>query len=119
MKKVRSFFRKKDVVLIILIFVVLIFSILVSEKKGSKVVVQGKDFRKILSKPGTYDITENGRFLMKVEFHGNRVRVVESTCPLKLCVKTGWVGPGGPIICVPNEVIIFFEEKTDYDTVTW
>jgi hypothetical protein len=56
---------------------------------------------------------------MKVEFHGNRVRVVESTCPLKLCVKTGWVGPGGTIICVPNEVIIFFEEKTDYDTVTW
>ncbi|MDK2785823.1 MAG: hypothetical protein PWQ80_502 [Thermotoga sp.] len=115
----RKFFEKRDLLIFLIVLLSVGLSFVVSGENGGKVVVEGKDFRKVLEKPGLYDITEDGRFLMRVEFNGKKVRVVESTCPLKICVKTGWVGPGGTIVCVPNEVIIYFEGKTDYDTETW
>ncbi|PLV60507.1 NusG domain II-containing protein [Thermotoga sp. KOL6] len=115
----RKFLEKKDLLVFFVFLAIVIFPFIVPKNIGNKVVVEGRDFKKILSKPGIYDIVENGKFLMKVEFTGEKVRVVESTCPLKICVKTGWVGPGGTIVCVPNEVIIYFEGKTDYDIETW
>jgi len=115
----RKFFEKRDLLIFLLILFIVGFSLVIPGENGKKVVVEGKDFRKVLEKPGVYDITEDGKFLMRVEFNGKKVRVVESTCPLKICVKTGWVGPGGTIVCVPNEVIIYFEGKTDYDIETW
>ncbi|PLV55785.1 NusG domain II-containing protein [Thermotoga sp. SG1] len=115
----RKFFEKRDLLIFLIVLFSIGFSFVVPRGNGEKVIVEGKDFRKVLEKPGLYDITENGRFLMRVEFDGKKARVIESTCPLKICVKTGWVGPGGTIVCVPNEVIIYFEGKTDYDTKTW
>jgi len=115
----RKFFEKRDLLIFLLILSAFGLSLILPKGNGEKIVIEGRNFRKVLEKPGVYDITENGRFLMRVEFNGKKVRVVESTCPLKICVKTGWVGPGGTIVCVPNEVIIYFEGKMDYDTETW
>jgi len=36
-----------------------------------------------------------------------KVRVKESSCPNKICVKTGWIKRSGEIIvCAPNEVTV-------------
>ena len=40
-----------------------------------------------------------------VEIRNHRVRVVESPCQNKLCVKQGWV-EHGVIACLPNKVLI-------------
>lgn len=42
-----------------------------------------------------------------LEVAGGRVRMVDSACPDKLCVKTGWISsPGESIVCLPNRVVI-------------
>ncbi|MDD3718882.1 MAG: NusG domain II-containing protein [Actinomycetota bacterium] len=42
-----------------------------------------------------------------LEISGGRVRMVDSACPDKLCVKSGWVSsPGESIVCLPNRVVI-------------
>lgn len=43
----------------------------------------------------------------RFEVQGGRVRMLESPCPEKICINTGWIGePGEAIACVPNRVII-------------
>lgn len=32
--------------------------------------------------------------------------MVEIDCPDGICVKTGWVDGGTPIVCLPNRLII-------------
>jgi hypothetical protein len=42
-----------------------------------------------------------------LEIDGGRVRMIDSACPDKLCVKTGWISrPGESIVCLPNRVVI-------------
>ncbi len=42
-----------------------------------------------------------------LEISGGRVRMIDSACPDKLCVKTGWISrPGESIVCLPNRVVI-------------
>jgi hypothetical protein len=42
-----------------------------------------------------------------LEIAGGRVRMVDSACPDKLCVKRGWISsPGQSIVCLPNRVVI-------------
>lgn len=50
---------------------------------------------------------EAGPVQMVVEVRGGRVRVRESTCPDRFCVRTGWIErPGQSIVCVPGLVVI-------------
>ncbi len=45
--------------------------------------------------------------LSHLEVDGDRVRMVDSACPDKLCVRRGWVSrPGESIVCLPNRVVI-------------
>ncbi len=42
-----------------------------------------------------------------LEIEGGRVRMVDSACPDKLCVRTGWISrPGESIVCLPNRVVV-------------
>lgn len=42
-----------------------------------------------------------------LEIQGYRVRMVDSACPDKLCVRTGWISrPGESIVCLPNRVVV-------------
>ena len=60
---------------------------------------------------------KNGPFT--VEVNGGSVRIVESSCPDKYCVKRGWISSAGEtIICVPYEVIIYFNSRTSLDAIT-
>jgi hypothetical protein len=42
-----------------------------------------------------------------VEGGENKVRMVESPCPDKICVGMGWIEhPGEVIVCLPNRVVV-------------
>lgn len=48
-----------------------------------------------------------------VEISGGQVRMVDSACPDKLCVRTGWISrPGASIVCLPNRVVIEVKSRT-------
>lgn len=70
---------------------------------------------------GSYELHDGDKYLMKVVFDGQKVHVENADCPLKICEKTGRVGPGGVIICVPNRVLIKFRKVSNegVDVMTW
>ena len=112
-------FRHKDIIIIILVAMIFLFYLLVKERSFDSVVVEvdGKVAMKI-NKAGEYDVYRNGKRITTVVFDGKRVRVKDSTCPLKLCEKMGWISPGGEIVCVPNHLVVRFE-RSNMDAMTW
>jgi len=108
-------FEKYDLLVIILVLI-LSFSFVLDGgrnlKKGVVVEINGKPAY-IFTKPGVYRIENDGRWLMDIEYdekYGGRVRVVKSSCKLKICVRKGWItDPRDSIVCVPNKVIIYFK----------
>ena len=47
-----------------------------------------------------------------LEIKDHKIRVLEADCPDKVCVNTGWLdSPAIPIICLPNKLIIEFENN--------
>ena len=44
-----------------------------------------------------------GRTVIEIKDH--RLRVIESPCHNKLCIKQGWI-ESGAIVCLPNRVLI-------------
>ncbi len=41
----------------------------------------------------------------RVEVRGGKVRVVESPCTYRICIRQGWITKGS-IICLPNRVVV-------------
>jgi hypothetical protein len=56
-----------------------------------------------------------------VEIKDNLVRITDSPCPDKLCVKQGWISHGA-LICIPNRVAVIIgnqdEKKNIIDAIT-
>ena len=53
---------------------------------------------------------------VEIEIKNKRVRVVDSPCEKKICVRTGWIHkPYQTIICVPNRVVIRLLGSDDDD----
>ncbi len=50
---------------------------------------------------------------MIIEIRDEKVRVSESDCPKKLCVRQGWVAKGA-IICLPNKTVILVGQGMPY-----
>lgn len=49
-----------------------------------------------------------------IEIKGGKIRVLDADCPDKICVNTGWLRSGIPIVCLPNRLVIeFAENETD------
>lgn len=42
----------------------------------------------------------------RVEIRDGRVRVAADPSPRQLCVKQGWIPPGGAAVCLPNRVAV-------------
>lgn len=40
-----------------------------------------------------------------IEIKDHKVRITESACPNKLCIKQGWIKHGA-IVCLPNRVVV-------------
>lgn len=58
-----------------------------------------------------------------IQVNAGEVRVENSPCPHKLCVRMGWVRRAGSlIVCVPNRVLVRVEgekKEGEPDVVTW
>jgi hypothetical protein len=48
-----------------------------------------------------------------IEIKDRKVRIIESPCRNKLCVKEGWV-ESGAILCLPNKVVVTIGNYKDY-----
>lgn len=42
----------------------------------------------------------------RVEIRNGRVRVAADPSPRQLCVRQGWIPPGGAAVCLPNRVSV-------------
>ena len=49
-----------------------------------------------------------------IEIKKQKLRVKDSPCPKKLCVKRGWI-ERGIIVCLPNKVVITIGNESDED----
>ena len=47
-----------------------------------------------------------------IEIRDHKVRIADSPCPNKLCIKQGWV-KSGAIICIPNRVTVMIGNQDD------
>ncbi|MFH1378913.1 MAG: NusG domain II-containing protein [bacterium] len=59
---------------------------------------------------------------LTVEIVLDKVRIVGSDCPYKICEHTGWItSPGQTIVCVPNNVLIEIAGSSgyQYDAVSY
>lgn len=81
----------------------------------------------VISGPGSqyiYGLSEDGVYSIPgdlgdtiVEIHDSHVRVLESPCREKICVRTGEISRSGAwIACIPNRVFIRIEGDSDEET---
>lgn len=54
----------------------------------------------------------------RVEIRDGRVRVAADPSPRQLCVRQGWIPPGGAAVCLPNRVTVE-NAATGYDTLNY
>jgi hypothetical protein len=109
----RSTLKRGDKVIIFLLVVFAAFfafeKYALSNNKISSVIIRS-DGEIIKNIP----ITNNGEYIIKSKegeltciIKDQKVEVVESTCPDKLCMKQGWISKQGEsIICLPNRISI-------------
>lgn len=59
-----------------------------------------------LNKPDYINLNEEGVHQV-IQAETGRIRFLESDCPHKTCVKTGWLTkPGDRAVCIPSRVVI-------------
>lgn len=124
-----KFFGKYDFVVLSVIIFSMFFLLIVripsrDSLKKIAVEINGKESY-IFDKNGIYEIKNNGKKLMTIEILDHKVRVLRSTCPDKLCVKSGWLkNSNAAIVCVPNRIVIHYKKFPDFkrsgiDAYTW
>jgi hypothetical protein len=72
------------------------------------ITVNGEEYLTLPLTRELEEITVEGyRGESYVEIDDGKVRMVDSACPDKLCVRSGWISrPGESIVCLPNRVVI-------------
>lgn len=110
------FLKRGDIIIILLLLAVGLIGLIIyyrtpADPMASIVIqVEGKAV-------ATYPLLEEGRDLFldiegvngitRIHLLADRVRVVESACPDKICVNTGWIwNSAQSIACLPNKVVI-------------
>ncbi len=69
----------------------------------------------------TYEFTVSyGDEYNTIQVSSEGIRVIDSSCPDKICVHHGFLGSGMPIVCLPNRLVIRWLTETDtqYDAMT-
>ncbi len=56
--------------------------------------------------------------ISRIEIRDGRVRVAEDPSPRQLCVRQGWIPPGGAAVCLPNRVSVE-NAAAGYDTLNY
>jgi len=115
-----SHFTLADGTLIVFVIITIIVSSLFVYKKGVKsdcavIEYNGKSENISLNKDRVFTL-ENG---IVIEVKDGKIRVKDSDCPQKICVKHGWLRfANDVIVCLPNKTIIYLQQKSDLDYIT-
>ena len=109
----------KFLVIGLLMLALLCFGILRYRAGGTSVVVVQVDgqevMRRSLANDGLFSV-EGPLGITQIEITDKRVRVVDSPCPRRICVDTGWIDKSyQTIICAPNRVVISLRSSRDND----
>ena len=56
--------------------------------------------------------------ISRVEIRDGRVRVADDPGPRQLCVRQGWIPPGGAAVCLPNRISVE-NAAAGYDTLNY
>jgi len=107
----RKIFTSADVILIFFLLIIAVFMLFLIKDDISAKHVEISFHNKFvasvpLDKDRIIDINEG----IVVEIKDGKVRIKESTCKNKYCVKQGWSNRF-PIICIPNEVSVVIKSK--------
>ena len=121
MKKLFSF---ADVIVICAVLIISVAGYACSayaasgNKKYAVIEVSGEVFARYemnMKTPVTVDV--NGK--NKVEISKDYVKVVFADCPDKLDVRRGKITKAGSvIICMPNEMLVRIDGKSDFDAIS-
>lgn len=86
-----------------------------SPKEGRTVIISqdGKEIYRIdlaHEKDRTFEVEYEGRKNV-IEIKNGRIHMKSADCPDHICIETGWLTDGKPIVCLPNRLVIEFEEN--------
>lgn len=112
-RDIRKTFTSADIVLIFFLLSIVVFMfVLIKDDISAKQVDISYHNKFVVSVPldkdRIIDIDEG----IIVEIKDGKVRIKESTCKNKYCVKQGWSNRF-PIICIPNEVSVVIKSKKE------
>lgn len=114
-----KFIRFGDIIIFISIIAFSFFysKRLIENNKSSKVIIESynKSLRFDLNNIDKDIIIEGLLGESKILIKDNHIQFLESPCRDKLCVKAG-ILKNSPLICMPNGIIIRFENNFDKDT---
>lgn len=121
-----KFIRFGDIIIFISIIAFSFFysKRLIENNKSSKVIIDSynKSLRFDLNNIDKDIIIEGLLGESKILIKDNHIQFLESPCRDKLCVKAG-ILKNSPLICMPNGIIIRFENNfdkdTDIDSIVW
>jgi hypothetical protein len=54
----------------------------------------------------------------RIQIESGRVRVATDPSPRQLCVRQGWIPPGGAAVCLPNRISVE-NAAAGYDTLNY
>lgn len=96
-------------------------AVILTRPHGSRVIVR-QNGREVM----TLDLDTEPDRTIELEFEGRknvleislgRIHMLSADCPDHLCIHTGWLRPGLPIVCLPNKLSVeFADADTDADT---
>jgi len=119
-RELLSHFTLADGILIVCVIIVMIVSSLFVYKNSAKsdfavIEYNGRSENISLDKDQILSL-ENG---MMIEVKDGKIRVKESDCFQKVCVKHSWMRYANDVIvCLPNKTIIYLQKESDLDYIT-
>lgn len=89
--------------------------ILQNKNEGRTVMISqnGKELYRIdldREKDRTIEVEYEGRKNV-IEIKDGRIHMMSADCPDHICIETGWLTDGKPIVCLPNRLVIEFENS--------
>ncbi len=121
--------KRGDKILIIIILAIIgisLFQILKPDKTNKILVIRsdGKVIKQINlnTSKDTEFVVKSREGHLTVEIKNGKVRVINSTCNDKLCIKEGWISRSGEsIVCLPNRISISITGQNDQpvDSITY
>ena len=118
--KIRLSFCKGDVIVIsfvimLAILIGVVFWMKTGTEQGNVVAVyqEGEKIHELSLDKDTEVLIEND-YTNKLIVRDKKVAIVESDCPGRDCVHSGWIsGKGRSLVCLPNRVEIRIEGDAD------